>query len=164
MSIEKTYIQYGVPSNWAHDYELIGISTSTFRQTSKKNLFEKYNIRKSQIDFVKNCLVRQPINENVVLKLLENSRFVCCLCKGQKSDAFILHHIIEYSLTKDNKYSNLAVLCPNDHDLAHRHGVALTNKITEQQIKEAKKNWETQVKKENNKAALNKPIRGKIKN
>lgn len=163
MSIEKTYIQYGVPSNWAHDYELIGISASTFRQTSKKNLFEKYNIPKSQIDFVKNCLVRQPINESVVFKLLENSRFVCCLCKGQKSDAYILHHIIEYSLTKDNKYSNLAVLCPNDHDLAHRHGVALTNKITEQQIKEAKKNWETQVKKENNTAALNKPIRGKIK-
>jgi energy-coupling factor transporter ATP-binding protein EcfA2 len=163
MSLEKTYIQYGVPSNWAHDYELIGISASTFKQTSKKNLFEKYNIPKSQIDFVKNCLVRQPINESVVNKLLENSRFVCCLCKGQKSDAYIIHHIIEYSLTKDNKYSNLVVLCPNDHDLAHRNGVALTNKITEQQIRKAKKNWETQVKKENKTTASNKPIRGKIK-
>ena len=163
MSLEKTYIQYGVPSNWAHEYELIGISASTFKQTSKKNLFEKYNIPKSQIDFVKNCLVRQPIDESVVYKLLENSRFVCCLCKGQKSDAYILHHIIEYSLSQDNSYPNLAVLCPNDHDLAHRNGGALTNKITEQQIREAKKNWEKQVKKENKIAASNKPIRGKIK-
>ncbi len=163
MSLEKTYIQYGVPSNWAHEYELIGISASTFKQTLKKNLFEKYNIPKSQIDFVKNCLVRQPIDESVVYKLLENSRFVCCLCKGEKSDAYILHHIIEYSLSQDNSYPNLAVLCPNDHDLAHRNGGALTNKITEQQIREAKKNWEKQVKKENKTAASYKPIRGKIK-
>lgn len=163
MSLEKTYIQYGVPSNWAHDYELIGISASTFKQTSKKNLFEKYNIPRPQIDFVKNCLVRQPINESVVDNLLEKSRFVCCLCKGQKSDAYILHHIIEYSLTKDNNYSNLAVLCPNDHDLAHRNGVALTNKITEKQIRKAKKNWEILVKKKNNTTASSKPIRVKIK-
>lgn len=162
MSLEQTYIQYGVPSSWANDYEQIGISTSTFRQTSKKNLLEKYKIPKSQIDFVKNCLVRQPIDKAVVNKLLENSRFVCCLCKGQKSDAYIIHHIVEYSLTKDNEYSNLAVLCPNDHDLAHRNGVALTNKITEEQIREAKKNWEATVKKENKAAARNKPIRVKI--
>lgn len=163
MSLQKTYIQYGVPNNWANDYELIGISAATFKRTSKKNLIEKYKIPKSQIDFVKKCLVRQPIDESIVYKLLENSRFVCCLCKGQKSDAYIIHHIIEYSLTKDNKYTNLAVLCPNDHDLAHRNGIALTNKITEKQIREAKKNWEKQVKKENTEAALNKPIRGKIK-
>ncbi|MCK5268367.1 MAG: HNH endonuclease [Spirochaetes bacterium] len=162
MSKQKTYIQYGVPSNWANDYELIGISAATFKQTSKKNLFKKYNIPESQIDFVKNCLVRQPIDEGVVNKLLENSRFVCCLCKGQKNDAYIIHHIIEYSLTKDNKYTNLAVVCPNDHDLAHRNGIALTNKITKKQIREAKKNWEKQVKKENTEVALIKPIRGKI--
>lgn len=162
MSLEQTYIQYGVPSSWASDYDKIGISTSTFRQTSKKNLVEKYKIPKSQIDFVKNCLVRQPIDKAVVDKLLQNSRFVCCLCKGQKSDAYIIHHIEEYSLTKDNKYSNLAVLCPNDHDLAHRNGIALTNRITGDQIREAKKNWEAEVKKENKATARNKPIRGRV--
>jgi hypothetical protein len=156
MSLEKTYIQYGVPSNWAHDYELIGISAATFKQTTKKNLVEKYNIPKAQIDFVKSCLVRRPIDEVIVQKLLENNRFVCCLCKGQKSDAFIIHHIIEYSITKDNGYNNLAVLCPNDHDLAHRRGIALTNKISEKQIREAKKDWEKQVSIENKKKALNK--------
>ncbi|MBV5281822.1 MAG: hypothetical protein JZU53_05230 [Paludibacter sp.] len=160
MSIKDTYIQYGVPSNWAHDYELIGISSSTFKQTSKKNLFGKYNIAKTQIDFVKNCLIRQPIDEAVICKLLENNNFVCCLCKGTKSAAYIIHHITEYSITKDNSYSNLAVLCPNHHDLAHRNGIALTNKISGDQIKEAKKNWEIEVQKANREVAINKPIRG----
>lgn len=163
MSLNETFIQYGVPSNWAHEYELIGISVSTFRTTPKKNLIDKYKIPEDQIKFVKNCLVRQPIDNSIVQKLLENNGFVCCICKGQKSDAYIIHHIVEYSLTKDNKYSNLAVVCPNDHDLAHRTGVMLTSRITEKQIREAKNSWELQVKKENKAAALNKPIRGKIK-
>jgi ABC-type dipeptide/oligopeptide/nickel transport system ATPase component len=167
MSLEETYIQYGVPNNWAHNYELIGIPASTFKTTSKKNLISRYKIPEGQIKFVKNCLVRQPIDNSVVQKLLENNQFVCCLCKGKKSDAFIIHHIIEYSLKKDNKYNNLAVVCPNDHDLVHRPGnkaiAILTNQITEKQIRESKKNWELQVKKENKAAALNKPIRGKIK-
>lgn len=163
MSLKETYIQYGVPSNWAHEYELKGISASTFKITSKKNLIDKYQIPEKQIKLVKNYLVRQPIEDSVVQKLLENNGFVCCLCQGKKSDAYIIHHIVEYSLTRDNKYANLAVVCPNDHDLAHRTGVMLTNQITEKQIREAKKSWELQVKKEKKAAALNKPIREKIK-
>lgn len=157
MSIEKTYIQYGVPSNWAKEYERIGISAATFKQTSKKNLKTKYSIPEDQIDFVKNCLVRQPIEDDIVQKLLENNRFVCCLCKGQKSDSYIIHHIVEYSITKDNTYPNLAVLCPSDHDLAHRSGIALTSKISVKQIRIAKKNWEEQVLLENKKKAISKP-------
>ena len=149
MSLKQTYIQYGVPSDWADEYERIGISTSTFRQTSKKNLFNNYNIPKTQINFVKPCLVRQPIEEKTVQKLLENSNFLCCLCKGEKSHAYIIHHIVEYSISKDNSYNNLAVLCTSDHDLAHRKGVALTDKISEKQIKVAKQNWTKLVIKEN---------------
>jgi len=162
MSLKETYIQYGVPSNWAQEYERIGISAAAFKQTIKKNLIQRYHIPEYQIKFVKNCLIREPIDDTIVQKLLENSRFVCCLCKGQKSDAYIIHHIVEYSKSKDNKYTNLAVLCPNDHDLAHRSGIALTNKISEQQIRKAKINWEKQVRKENKEKALNKSIGGKI--
>ena len=149
MTLKQTYIQYGVPSDWAEEYEHNEISAATFKQTSKKNLFNKYNIPKIQIDFVKSCLTRQPIDEETVHKLLENSNFLCCLCKGEKSHAFIIHHIEEYSISKDNSYNNLAVLCTSDHDLAHRKGIALTEKISEKQIREAKQNWEKKVSKEN---------------
>lgn len=163
MSLKDTYIQFGVPSNWAHEYELTGIPAATFKVTSKKNLLLKYQIPENQIKFVKHCLVRQPIDEAIVQKLLQNSKFVCCLCQGQKSNAFIIHHIIEYSISQDNTYSNLAVVCPNDHDLAHRSGIALTSKISEKQIRAAKINWEKQVINENKAQAINKPLRGKIK-
>jgi hypothetical protein len=157
MSVEQTYLKYGVPSDWAYEYQRRGISSTTFKNTSKADLADKYQISEDQIDFVKACLVRKPIEDATIQKLLENSRFTCCLCKGQKSDAYIIHHIIEYSETQDNQYENLAVLCPNDHDLAHRKGTALTSRISEQQIREAKKNWEEQVKEENKQKALYAP-------
>ncbi|MEO5685663.1 MAG: HNH endonuclease [Chitinophagaceae bacterium] len=153
MKISQTYIQYGVPSDWAEHYGKIGLALSTFRATSNKNLADKYHISADQIDFVKGCITRIPIEEGTVQQLLENSNFVCCLCKGTKSSAYIIHHIIEYSKTQDNRYANLAVLCPNDHDLAHREGLSLTHKIYGEQIKAAKKSWEKMVKEARKKAA-----------
>lgn len=163
MSLKQTFIQYGVPSDWAKKYEQNEISVATFKNTSKKNLLNKYNIPNVQIDFVKSCLTRQPIDEEIVQKLLENSNFLCCLCKGEKSHSFIIHHIEEYSISRDNSYKNLAVLCTDDHDLAHRKGTALTEKISEKQIREAKKNWEKQVNKENKSKAFKKSKPIKIK-
>jgi len=145
MSKSNTYIQYGVPSNWANNFELIGLSATTFRNTPKKDLIDKYNIANDQIDFVKSCLTRQPIDGDVLQELLEANRFVCCLCKGQKGDAYIIHHIKSYAASQDNSILNLAVLCPNDHDLVHREGQSLTNKITEEQLTKAKCNWEKEV-------------------
>ena len=104
MSLEQTYIKYGVPSDWAREYQRLGISSTTFKNTSKTDLADKYQIPINQIDFVKACLVRKPIEDATIQQLLENSRFTCCLCKGQKSDAYIIHHIIEYSETQDNQY------------------------------------------------------------
>ncbi len=162
MSLEKTYIQYGVPSNWAREYDLIGISTTTFKQTSKNNLINKYKIPPIQVDFVKDCLTREPIEEDILQTLLERSNFTCCLCKGTKSDAYIIHHIEEYSKSQNNSYCNLAVLCPNDHDEAHKQGKSLTNKITLDNIRTAKEKWEKQVIKENKNKALNKSTKGSI--
>jgi HNH endonuclease len=163
MSLVQTFIQYGVPSNWAAAYAVSGLSVATFKVTSKKHLAERYKIPVEQISFVKDCLQRKPIEEKIVQQLLEKSNFICCLCKGTKSDAFIIHHITEYSKTQDNQYTNLAVLCPNDHDLAHREGVALTNKISEAQIRQAKTSWEKQVKKDNKKASFVKPSVSSVK-
>ena len=118
--MKETYIKYGVPSDWAYQYELIGISASTFKNTSKENLLTKYKISEEQIDFVKNCLTRQPIDNQTIQELLDNNSYICCICKGKKSGAYIIHHIVEYSISQDNSYDNLAVLCQIDHDLAHR--------------------------------------------
>ena len=150
---EEAYLSYGVPNNWIDSYLDKGLTVSTFRSTSKKNLIERYGIKEQEIDFVKDCLRREPINENTLQTLLERNNFTCCLCKGVKSSAYIIHHIEEYSKTQDNNYYNLAVLCPNDHDEAHKQGKSLTNRITPNNIRKAKDEWERQVKKENVKMA-----------
>jgi hypothetical protein len=134
LSLSSTYIQYGVSNQIAAELEAKGISLSTFKSTPIKNLIDDYKLESTIIEFVKDCIQRKPIDEYVIQELLEKSNFVCCICKGQKSDGYIIHHIVEYNKTQDNSFDNLAVLCPNDHDLAHRKGIALTNRITENQI------------------------------
>lgn len=150
---EEAYLNYGVPSDWIDNFLDKGLTISTFRSTSKKNLIERYDIADNQIDFVKRCLRRDPIDENTKQTLLENNNYTCCICKGTKSSSYIIHHIEEHSKTQDNGYYNLAVLCPNDHDEAHKQGRSLTNKITPENIRKSKERWEKQVEKENVKKA-----------
>lgn len=145
MKRESTYIQYGVPSDWAAQYDSIGLPASTFNATSQKLLISNYAIPKDQVVFVKRCLKRQPIEEDILQTLLEKSRFVCCLCRGQKGTGYIIHHINPYATSQDNDYENLAVLCLTDHDLVHREGQNLTMKITKEMVKKAKRSWEKTV-------------------
>lgn len=140
-----TYLKYGVPSVLASKYENLSLSVSSFRKLSIEILKKNYNLDDGEIKSVKAYLKRQTISQEVMQRLLENNNFTCCCCKGVKSDAYIIHHITKYEISQDNSYDNLAVLCPNDHDLAHR-GTGLTNSLDAEQIKIAKDNWEQIVK------------------
>lgn len=143
--LADTYLQYGVPSDMALNYESIGLSVTTLRSTPIGKVEEHYGIPYEEVKWVKHCISRQPIDKEIVQKLLENSNFVCCCCKGLKSDSYVIHHIVEYESSQDNSYENLAVLCLNDHDLAHRPP-KLTNKLTLEQIRKCKSSWEQQVR------------------
>ncbi|MBW4488989.1 MAG: HNH endonuclease [Trichocoleus desertorum ATA4-8-CV12] len=125
--------------------EACGLSATTLRSTPSKMLVKHHALSTEEVTWLKQCVSRQPINQETVQKLLESSNFVCCCCKGIKSDAYIIHHIVEYEISQDNSYSNLVVLCPNDHDLAHR-SPGLTSKLTIEQIKSSKESWEQQVR------------------
>jgi 5-methylcytosine-specific restriction endonuclease McrA len=148
----KTYLQYGVPSDIAKYLGEKELPVTTFRATSVTNLESKYEIDPRIIQIVKPLITRQPIDEDVINKLLEESNFTCCCCKGVKSNSYVIHHIEEYSKSQDNSYSNLVVLCPACHDLAHR-GPGLTNVLTTEQILRNKEKWEKQVEKINAEAA-----------
>ena len=113
-----SYLKYGISSDIAQYLYDLGISISDIKNNSKKDLLNKYKIGDDIISFIKDCTGRKPIDEKTILKLLEKNNYMCCACKGLKSDAYIIHHIIEYSKSEDNTYSNLALLCPNDHDIA----------------------------------------------
>ncbi len=142
----NTYIRYGIDSDLAEKLQELNLPKTTLEKTSKKNLREKYGLSNSEIDIVKDSIRRKPIDEEVIDELLSNSNYTCCLCKGKKGSSFIIHHIEEYSISQNNEYHNLAVLCPNDHDLAHKTGKSLTLKVSKEQILKEKAKWEKQVK------------------
>lgn len=143
--LADTYLKYGVASDVAIKLEELGLSVTTFRNVSISQLFDKYDLSKDEVSWVKRCITRKSIDPAIVQSLLDNSNFICCCCKGVKSDSYIIHHIEEYEVSQNNEYDNLAVLCPNDHDLAHSKS-NLTNKLTKKQIIESKKTWERDIK------------------
>ena len=138
----NTYLRYGIPNDLAEKLVLLEISKTALENTTQKNLQKLFRLSNDEIQLVKELIQRKPIDAEVVESLLENSNYTCCMCKGIKGKSFIIHHIKEYSISQDNSYENLAVLCPDDHDSAHKTGKTLSQKITGQQIINAKKRWE----------------------
>ncbi|RKR05082.1 hypothetical protein C8C83_4411 [Flavobacterium sp. 90] len=145
----NTYIQYGVPSDLTQKLKSLSLPKTTFEKTSNKNLVEKYGLSVAEVELVKECITRKAIDVNTVEALLKNSNYTCCICKGTKGKSYIIHHIEEFSVSQNNQYYNLAVLCPDDHDLAHKTGKSLTLKLTQDQIYKAKETWEKEVKNRN---------------
>jgi hypothetical protein len=143
MSPLDRLLQYGISSTLANKAVDAGLTSSKVRSLPQKDLTSKYGMEKREAAELKKCIARQPIDADVIRILLSAANHVCCVCKGTKGDGIILHHIVEYERTQDNRWSNLAVLCPNDHDRAHHGG--LTIGLTADQIRHAKLQWERQV-------------------
>lgn len=142
--LAKTYLKYGVPSDWAEKYDKLALAASVFRALPLATLKSSYAVPEHEARLVKDYLKRRPIDDAVMTDLLTNSNFTCCCCQGVKSDGYIVHHIVKYEVSQDNSYANLAVLCPNDHDLAHRQ-TGLVSGIGEDAIRAAKLKWEQSV-------------------
>jgi hypothetical protein len=136
---------YGIPNKLAEKAVNAGLGVTTIKATSQKLLVSNYGLLRGEAKTLSNAVKRQPIDPQVAHLLLERSNFVCNACKGTKSSAYIIHHIEEYETSQDNSYQNLIVLCPNDHDLAHRRETALTLKLTPDQLRKCKTSWENKV-------------------
>lgn len=145
-------LQYGVSSDLAGKAVAAGLTTTKARTLPRADLTTKYGLEEQEAAELKRCIVRAPIDREIADSLLDRSNHVCCICKGAKGSGVILHHIEEYEVSQDNSYANLAVLCPNDHDRAHRPG-ALTLGLSARQVQQAKAAWEKQVEAGNERKA-----------
>lgn len=145
----ENFTKYGIDSDLANKLISLNLTVSKCRTLSKKDLTETYKLNSNEVDLIKLAIVRQPIEPEVIELLLENSNFLCNICKGDKGHSYIIHHIEEYENSQDNNYNNLIVLCPNDHDLAHKKGRGLTNSISKEQLLKSKFKWEKEVEKAN---------------
>lgn len=146
MSQLENLLKYGIDSRLSNKIIDKGLNLTSLRGLNKKNLADDYHFEDFEVEKIKKSLTRKPIEENTLFELLENSAYTCNICKGVKSDAYVVHHIKHFNISQDNSYENLIVLCPNDHELAHREGEALANKISEKQLINAKFNWEKKVR------------------
>ena len=139
----ENLLKYGISNSLASRADSAGLTATKVRALSQKDLVEKYKLDKEEAKLLSIAVRRKAIKADTMQLLLERSNFLCCVCKGNKSHTYIVHHIIEYEKTQDNSYNNLIVLCPSDHDLAHQSGLSL--RITEAQLRKAKQKWEQQV-------------------
>lgn len=145
---EENLLRYGVDSILATKASSNYLTLTKLRALSIADITANFGMSGEEARELKKCVVRQPISEQIISSLLNASNFVCSVCKGTKGHAFIIHHIVPYESTQDNAYSNLIVLCPSDHDLAHRSG-GLTLSLSAAQLNEAKSQWESDVIRQN---------------
>lgn len=139
----RRFTQYGVSSDLSDKAVAANLSVTKVRALSISDLTRSFGLSEEEAKELKKCAVRAPITDDILQILLESSNFTCNVCKGNKGSSFIVHHIVEYEKTQDNSYDNLVVLCPNDHDLAHRGGLSLG--ISADGLRKVKTRWEKQV-------------------
>lgn len=151
----ENFLKYGIHQDLANELISKGLNVTTLKSTSVNNLVEKYNLDKIISSEIKKLVNRTPIKVEVLNELLLNNNFTCCCCLGIKGQTLIVHHIIEYEITQDNSYENLAVLCPTCHDLVHSKR-ALTLTISEEQLITSKLTWEENCKNKRNNTEIKK--------
>lgn len=88
---------------------------------------------------------RPPIPYPTLAAVLIANRFTCCVCHDT-SRAIVVHHIIQWSVSRDHGAHNLAVVCQEHHDKAHQKG-GLTQNLTPALVTSAKGDWEAQTSK-----------------
>ncbi|AZQ12299.1 HNH endonuclease signature motif containing protein [Shewanella khirikhana] len=86
---------------------------------------------------------RPPIPEKTLLSVLYKNRRTCCVCRITQKP-IILHHINEWSISRDHSEQNLATLCLDCHDLAHSKK-QLSQNLIPSEILNCKLKWEYDV-------------------
>lgn len=89
---------------------------------------------------------RPPIPMEDLTRVLFDNRWVCCVCRDS-SRPIVVHHIREWSDSRDHTPANLAVLCSLHHGEAHTHH-HLEQNLTALRITQFKAMWEAQVRRE----------------
>lgn len=148
-----TFLQYGISEDLADRAIASRLTISKVRALTLAEIEER-GFRENEARELKSSLQRKPIDKDDLFRLLENSNFLCCVCKGVKGKSIIVHHIEPYATSQDNRYENLIVLCPNDHDLAHRDEGNLSLSLSVKDLQKSKANWEQEVRLANAKNAI----------
>lgn len=95
-----TYLKYGINTELAGKLMRQDLSISKIKKLPSTDLISIYGLDSNEVQYLKKLFIRQPIPDDVLNELLENNNYVCCICKGVKSDSYVIHHITPYSMTR----------------------------------------------------------------
>lgn len=87
---------------------------------------------------------RPPIPAETLQRVLFANRSICCVCRSPNKP-IVVHHIREWSKSRDHSEDNLCVICQDHHDKAHSKS-DLTQNLDEKKLTSFKQQWEAKVK------------------
>jgi hypothetical protein len=131
----------GLDSNKASNIVKAGYSIQELT-TCDPNSLNAIGITREDIDLIFDSS-RPAIPDIIVDNLLYKSRRTCCICRD-RGKSIIIHHIIEWNISKSHSEDNLVVLCLHDHGEAHTKR-ELTLNLTPYRLKIAKEKWEAEI-------------------
>ncbi|MEG4110032.1 HNH endonuclease signature motif containing protein [Microcoleus sp. S13_C5] len=146
----KALMQRGFDSETANRLDQAGYKLNDLK-TLDENELRSLNIPEELID----KLLREkrpPIPSETLNKVLYESGMTCCIC-GDKNQGIIVHHIEEYSVSRNHAEDNLVVLCLNHHGEAHTKR-ELQQNLTPERLRDFKQRWLDWLKQPGNRKAL----------
>jgi 5-methylcytosine-specific restriction endonuclease McrA len=112
-------------------------------QSASDKALKKLNLTKKEIKKIR-AGDRPEIPFGTLASVLIANRFTCCVCRNPKK-SIIVHHIREWSESRDHSAANLAVVCIDHHDKAHTKS-ELSRNLTPAVLRQFKRDWEKAVK------------------
>lgn len=109
-------------------------TVDALRTLSKSALAQSYT--SAQITVIQTKIVRQPIPEDMVTRVLNTAGSACCYCEdGLVVRPYQIHHVEPYSATQDHSEENLLAVCPNHHVWIHE------TKVSAAQQRHTRRKW-----------------------
>lgn len=143
-STEKALLARGFGSELAASIRQRGYTLESLKLADDESL-SALGLSEAQVEMLRRE-PRPPIPTEDLTRVLFDNRWVCCVCRDA-SRPIVVHHIREWSSSRDHTPANLAVLCSLHHGEAHTNH-HLEQNLTATRITQCKAIWEAQVRRE----------------
>lgn len=95
-----------------------------------------------EVQSVRDAVSRRAISQATVRRLVAECDWRCCICFDyDRLNPVVIHHIKEHAKTRDDRYENLALLCPNHHAEAHTHSDIARPPCPPELVAQKKREW-----------------------
>lgn len=129
----------GIDSATALKIQQLGWTLGRLQQAGKDEELRALGLSPSSIADLRGG-ARPAIPADTLTRVLFANRFTCCVCRSSDK-AIIVHHIEPWATSHDHSEENLAVLCHDDHEKAHRVS-SLGRNLDHEALTGFKRKWE----------------------